>query len=203
MRWRDAPYMAERCTTPVQPLRRRCATAGLPLHAGSAQTLPSMRPHRILSVRRRLGLPGSASGQPGRPCWLDPRRRAGGSSSAVRRRSLRRATCCTGGTGCPERACRGVRTRCSDDLVWLPYALRRCTRLSPGTGRCWDRARALAHGRSRCRNEEQDRYFEPGRTPTAVPRLYRARGCGRWSGPCTQGEHGLPLIGRRRLERRL
>ena len=122
--------------------------------------------------------------------WLDP---------AVTRRQLMRCAAAQfeegdvlhwwhALTGAPPR---GVRTRCSDDLVWLPFAAVEYADFTGDAG-VWEvRVRWLSG--PPLAQEEQERYFEPDRTQHAdtlyehcVRALDRAM---------TAGEHGLPLIG--------
>ncbi len=86
---------------------------------------------------------------------------------------------------------RGVRTRCSDDYLWLPLATCRYV-LSTGDSGVLDEPIHFVEGRPV--NQEEDSYYAlPGRSEKAAS-LYdhcvRAilRGL-------TRGEHGLPLIG--------
>lgn len=86
---------------------------------------------------------------------------------------------------------RGVRTRCSDDLVWLPFAA--CVYAAfTGDEGIWDVQTSWLTG-DPLTDEEQERYFAPSRTVYrsslyihAVRALDKA---------CTAGAHGLPLIG--------
>ena len=85
----------------------------------------------------------------------------------------------------------GVRTRYSDDLVWLPFAASEYVEftgdhsvLDEQVG--WLTAEPLRH-------EEKDRYFKPDRTDyTSSLYEHCLRAIERAS---THGEHGLPLIG--------
>ena len=73
----------------------------------------------VLPVGRRLRLPRPAAGRDG--ARVTRRRGRRGPTSCGRRRgSSPRATCSTGGT---RRAARGVRTRISDDYLWLPFVV--------------------------------------------------------------------------------
>ncbi len=91
----------------------------------------------------------------------------------------------------PGRPLRGVRTRCSDDLVWLPFVLAEYMDFTGDTG-ILDKQTAWLQG-APLSTEEQERYFEPERTPYraslyehAVRALDKA---------ITHGVHYLPLIG--------
>ena len=88
---------------------------------------------------------------------------------------------------------RGVRTRCSDDLLWLPWALCEYTE---GTGDLDLCARELSFVRSpELREEERDRYETPERTEeraTVLEHAFLAIELARTRG---FGPHGLPWMG--------
>ena len=86
---------------------------------------------------------------------------------------------------------RGVRTRCSDDYLWLPLATCRYV-LSTGDTGVLDEPIHFVEGRPV--NQEEDSYYDlPGRSAKAAS-LYEHCVRAILKG-LTRGEHGLPLIG--------
>ncbi len=121
--------------------------------------------------------------------WLDP---------AVTRRQLMRCATVQFEEGdvlhwwhrLPD-SLRGVRTRCSDDLVWLPFVAAEYMDFTGDTGILDVKIRWLTG--PELGPDEHDRYNEPARTDYADPLyLHCVRALERAS---THGAHGLPLIG--------
>ncbi|MDD4546664.1 MAG: glucoamylase family protein [Oscillospiraceae bacterium] len=85
----------------------------------------------------------------------------------------------------------GVRTKCSDDLVWLPFATAEYVEFT-GDGVVLDEKIPWIMGEP-LRLDEKDRYFRPEPTQhTSTLYEHCTRALERAS---THGEHGLPLIG--------
>jgi cyclic beta-1,2-glucan synthetase len=86
---------------------------------------------------------------------------------------------------------KGVRTHCSDDLVWLPYVTAEYIDFTGDLG-ILDTKTSWLTGEPLLPHEK-DRYFEPG-TSDQKASLYEHCVCA-LDHASTHGEHGLPLIG--------
>ena len=87
---------------------------------------------------------------------------------------------------------RGVRTRCSDDYLWLPLAVARYV-LASGDRAVLDESIGYIEGRA-LHDDEESYYDLPQHSPLAEP-LYRHCVRAIERGLAARGPHGLPLIG--------
>ena len=87
---------------------------------------------------------------------------------------------------------RGVRTHCSDDFLWLPYATCRYVEVT-GDRSVLDAATSWVDGRALAAGEES--YYDLPVRPPQRDSLYRHCVRAIEHGLSLRGEHGLPLIG--------
>ena len=88
---------------------------------------------------------------------------------------------------------RGVRTRCSDDLVWLPWALCEYTEATGDLRLCAAETPFLDS--PELREDERDRYETPARSAESATVLEHALRAVQCAEARSFGAHGLPLMG--------
>ena len=180
---------------PGEDARPRARHHAQPLAALSDARLPRLGAHRLLSVERRLRLPRSAAGFDGarasRPAIARDTSAARRCPAIPRRR---RAALVAAATG------RGVRTRSSDDRVWLAFVAAQYVESDRRRAQCLDEIVPFLEGRSLPPEERPRRFFQPSlaHEPATLLRTLRPRARPRARRRCAR-----PAADRhRRLERR-
>lgn len=85
----------------------------------------------------------------------------------------------------------GLRSRCSDDLLWLPYAAQHFAEVTGDAG-IWDATTAFLEGRQ-LRDDESEAYFQPVVSEEHATLFEHCRRA--IEKATTHGPHGLPLFG--------
>ena len=89
---------------------------------------------------------------------------------------------------------RGVRTRITDDLLWLPYVTAHYVDRHRGQSAFLTEQMPFLHGQPACAEGEEERYAQYATDrQRPIPSMNTAAGPCRKA--CTAGRHGIPLMG--------